>query len=69
VRPANTVECRMSESAGFNQQALHCLQHAQHAQHARSALRRSAGWMLAWPSELVEQPAKNGDDLYGLDWP
>jgi hypothetical protein len=42
VRPANTVECRMSESA------LHCLQHAQHA---RSALRRSAGWMLAWPSE------------------
>jgi hypothetical protein len=56
----------MSESAGFNKQAIHCLQHAQHA---RSALRRSAGWMLAWPSELVEQQAKNGDDLDGLDWP
>jgi hypothetical protein len=25
--------------------------------------------MLAWPSELVEQPARNGDDLDGLDWP
>jgi hypothetical protein len=37
VRPANTVECRMSESAGFNEQALHCLQHAQHAQHCFEA--------------------------------